>query len=64
MRWIFYLVYKDIVTVYLYNIDTLHYIFLTVHGTSTYVTKGKDPINEMNEAEKKKRRKEVRNHGT
>ena len=25
----------DIGTVFLYNIDTLHNIFLTVHGTST-----------------------------
>ena len=26
---------QDIGTVFLYNIDTLHNIFLTVHGTST-----------------------------
>ncbi len=26
---------EDIGTMYLYNIDTLHNIFLTVHGTST-----------------------------
>ena len=27
---------KNIGTVYLYNIDTLHIIILTVHGTSTF----------------------------
>ena len=27
---------KNIGTVYLYNIDTLHNIILTVHGTSTF----------------------------
>ena len=32
----------DIGTMYLYNIDTLHNIFLTVHGTDTRITTGSD----------------------
>ena len=34
--WVLALIYtSDIGTVYLYNIDILHNVFLTVHGTST-----------------------------